>query len=169
MVCRCKCADREKKEKQNGEQATQEHAEEKTVGPHTKAGRKEKGNGTQLRMACQKQRTIPMETWETPKSAKQDKWKQQKPNEDMARERWGSEIRGEYATTWTIHDGDISREIDYIMINAKHWNVTRKAQSNIYWLSNMNQNQQRRVQKMQLCYNVAREYKKPIPSETGKG
>ena len=32
----------------------------------------------------------------------------------------------------------------------------------------MNQNQQHRVQTMQLYYNTSKNYKKPIPTETGK-
>ena len=55
------------------------------------------------------------------------------------------------------------------MINAKYKNIVRKAQSNIYWHANANQNQQHRVQAMQLYYNAAKKkYKKPIPMETGK-
>ena len=69
-------------------------------------------------------------------------------------------------TTWTIPDGNISRQLDYIMINTKHRNMARTAQSNIYWNGNMNQNPQRRVQTMQL-YNADKKYKKPIPSDTG--
>ena len=53
------------------------------------------------------------------------------------------------------------------MINAKYKNIVRKAQNNIYWHANANQNQQHRVQTMQLYYNAAK-YKKPIPMETCK-
>ena len=78
---------------------------------------------------------------------------------------WGQENRDKYTTTWTIPDGNIRRQIDYIMINNMRRNMT-KAQINIYWHANMNQNQQHRSQTMQI-YNAAKKYKHPIPAETG--
>ena len=52
------------------------------------------------------------------------------------------------------------------MVNAKHRNMVRTAQSNIYRHGNMHQNQQQRVQTTQL-YDSAAKIQKPIPSETG--
>ena len=60
------------------------------------------------------------------------------------------------------------RQIDYIAINAKFRNAAKKAHSNIYWRANMNQNQQRRAQTMQLYYNAAKKYKVPTPQKVGR-
>ena len=109
---------------------------------------------------------IPMTTWKTPKIIKQDRWKQQ-PG-DATREYWGRENWEIYMTTRTSPGGNIRRQTDYVAINAKHRNMARTAQRNIHWHGNMNQNQHRRVQTMQLYYNAAKKYKKPIPAETGK-
>ena len=54
------------------------------------------------------------------------------------------------------------------MINVKYRDMVRKAQSNIYWHANMNQNQQHRAQAMKLYYSASKKYKKPIPTETGE-
>ena len=81
--------------------------------------------------------------------------------------RIGKEKWGKYMTTWTSPDGNIRRHIDYITTNAKHRNMAKTAQSNIYWHGNMNQNQQHRVQTMQHYYNAAEKYKKHIPAATG--
>ena len=108
---------------------------------------------------------IPMTTWKKPRLYKKDKWKQKAEN--MTKEEWEEENRNKYLTTWTSPNGNTSRQIDYIMINAKQRNIVRRAQNNIYWRGNMNQNQQHRVQTMQLYYSAAKKYKKPIPTETG--
>ena len=71
-------------------------------------------------------------------------------------------------TTWTSPNGNIRGEIDYITINAKHRNMARKAPINVHWHGNMHQNKHHRAQTMQLCYNAAKKYKRPIPAETGK-
>ena len=68
---------------------------------------------------------------------------------------------------WETPDGGSRREIDYVAINAKYSNKERKAQIDIYWESNMRQNQQRRFQTVQLYYNAAKNYPKPLPA--GKG
>ena len=73
-----------------------------------------------------------------------------------------------YFTTWTIHGGNIGRQIDYMMANAKYRSTVRKAHNNICWHANMHQNQQHRVQTMQLYYNASKKYKNPIPAETGR-
>ena len=46
--------------------------------------------------------------------------------------------------------------------------MARTAQNNIHWRGNMHYNQQHRVQTIQLYYNAAKKYKKPIHAETGK-
>ena len=79
-----------KNDKENIEQAAQEHDAEKIIGLYTKAEITEKENGMQLRRECQQRQTIPMATWKMPKIAKQDKWKQQKPMK-IWREKDGSE------------------------------------------------------------------------------
>ena len=71
-----------------------------------------------------------------------------------------------YMATRTSPDGNIREQIDYIAINAKYRNMTRRAQSNIYWRANVNQNQHYRVQTIQIYYNAAEKYKHPIPAET---
>ena len=48
-------------------------------------------------------------------------------------------------------------KLDYITTNAKYTNAERTEQSNTYWRANMNHNQQRRVQKMQLYNNAAKQ------------
>ena len=80
----------------------------------------------------------------------------------------GKRKQEKYTTTWTRPGGNISRQIDYIMINAKHRNVARQAQNNTHWGGNLHQNQQHRVQTMQLYFSAAEKYKKPIPAESGK-
>ena len=109
---------------------------------------------------------IPITTWKEPQIWKQDKWKQQTKEE--TKENWKRELREKYATTWTSPDGNVRRQIDYIMINAKHRNMARKAQSNIYWHENTRKNQQNREQTMQLYYSAAKKYKKPIPADNGQ-
>ena len=109
---------------------------------------------------------ISMTTWGKPELYNQDKWKRQPENTN--RTQWEEQNRQKYLTTWTSPGGKTNRQIDHIMINAKYRNMVRKAQSNIYWHANTNQNQQHRVQTMQLYYNAAKKYKKPIPTETGK-
>ena len=136
------------------------------IGPHTRMENTEKGNGADLQRICRQHQMIPMTTWKRPELNKQDKWKRQPENMDRAQ--WEEQNREKYLTTWTSPDGKTSRQIDHIMINAKYRNMVRKAQSNIYWHANMNQNQQHRVQTMKLYYNAAKKYKKPIPTETGK-
>ena len=84
-----------------------------------------------------------------------------------ARELRGGEPR-KYMTTWASPGGEIGRQIDYIAIIAKYRDG-KKAHSNIYWNANMHQGQQRRVQTMHIYYNAAKEYRKPIPAETGRG
>ena len=109
---------------------------------------------------------MPMTTWKKPNLSKQDKRKQQPEKTDSIQ--WEEQNREKYLTTWTSPGGKTNRQIDYIVINAKYRNIVRKAQSNIYWHANANQNQQHRVRTMQLYYNAANKYKKPIPTETGK-
>ena len=77
-------------------------------------------------------------------------------------------MRDKYLTTWKIPGGETSRQIGYIFINSKYRDTARTAQNNAHWLANMGQNQQRRVQKMQLYYNAAQKYKISTPSDTGK-
>jgi len=89
-----------------------------------------------------------------PSLYKKDKWKQKAEN--MTKEEWEEDSRNKYLTTWTSPDGNTSRQIEYIMINAKQRNIVRKAQNNIYWHGNMNQNQQHRVQTTQLYYSAAK-------------
>ena len=74
-------------------------------------------------------------------------------SENMTKEEWGGN-RNKYLTTWTSPNGNTGRQIDYIMINTKQRNIVRRAQNNIYWNGNMNQNQQHRVQTMQLYYSA---------------
>lgn len=136
------------------------------IGPYTRIENTEKGNGADLQRICRQHQMIPMTTWKQPELYKQDKWKRQPDNTD--RTQWEEQNREKYLTTWTSPGGKTNRQIDYIMINAKYRNMVRRAQSNIYWHANMNQNQQHRVQTMQLYYNAAKKYKKPIPTETGK-
>ena len=80
----------------------------------------------------------------------------------------GERKLGKYMTTWASQGGNISRQIDYITINAKRRNVARTAQSNIYWRGNMKQKQQHRIQKTHLCYSASEKYKKPMPADTGE-
>ena len=74
----------------------------------------------------------------------------------MTEERWGEEMADKYLTTWTRTGGEMGRKIGYVATNAKYRNTTRQAHSNIYWHANMNQNQQHRVQTMQLYYNESK-------------
>ena len=87
----------------------------------------------------------------------------------MTKENWDRELKEKYTTTRTRPDGNARRKIDYITINAKYRNATRKAQRNIYRNANTNQHRHRRVQVMQLYYNAARKYRQPIPPERGGG
>ena len=90
-----------------------------------------------------------------------------KHHENMTNERWEKEMRDKYQTTWTSPAGKTSRQIDYIMINAKYRNAAQNAHINIYRHANMNKNQQRRDQTTQLYYNAAKKYKTPTPQDTG--
>ena len=87
-------------------------------------------------------------------------------NKNMTKENCNRDTR-KYTTTWTSPAGNTRRKIYYITTNAKYRNVTRKAQSNIDWHANMNQNQQHRAQTIQLYYNTTKKYKQSIPPETG--
>ena len=49
-----------------------------------------------------------------------------------ARRKLGKSEPGEYMTIWAIAEENIRSLIDYITINDKFRNMTRKAQSNIY-------------------------------------
>ena len=107
-----------------------------------------------------------MATWKKPNLQRKDRWKQQVAN--ITKTSREVENREKYLTTWTSPSGETNRQIDYITIIAKQRNIVRKAPSNIYWRGDMDQNQQRRVQTMQLYYSAAKKYKKPIPTETGE-
>ena len=109
---------------------------------------------------------MPMTTWKKPNLSKQDKWKQQPEKTDKTQ--WEEQNREKYLTTWTSPNGKTNRQIDYIMINAKYRNIVRKAQSNIYWHANANQNQQHRVQTMQLYYNAAKNTRSQYRREQAK-
>ena len=85
----------------------------------------------------------------------------------LTKEAWGEENREKYLTTWASPNGNISRRIDYIMINAKQRNVVKKAQRNIYRHGNMRQNQQHRVQTMHLYCCAAKKYKNPYRLKLG--
>ena len=100
---------------------------------------------------------IPMAAWGKPRLYKRDKWGQKIGN--ITREEWGKGNHQKYLTIWTSLDGNIGRQIDYIMINAEQRNISRKDQNNIYWNANMNQHQQHRAQTMQLYYSAAKKYK----------
>ena len=99
-----------------------------------------------------------MTTWKKPQLQKKDKWKQQLEN--ITKETWEGDNREKYLTTWTSPSGKTNRQIAYIMINAKRRNIVRKAQSNIYWHGNMNQNRQHRVQTTQLYFSAAEKIQK---------
>ena len=88
----------------------------------------------------------------------------------MTKEIWGREISGKHLTACEIPGGEVRRQIDYAVINAKFRNKERTAQINKHCHANTNQNQNhhRRVRKMQSCDNAAKKYKAPTPSETGK-
>ena len=124
------------------------------IGPYTRAQRAESGNGANIRRICRRQQMIPMTTWKNPMLLRQDKWQQQ--SSTTTKENWEQENREKYLTTWTSPDGNICMQNDYITINAKHGNMARKAQSNIYWRGNMHQNQQQRAQTMQPYYSAAK-------------
>ena len=70
-------------------------------------------------------------------------------------------------TTWTSPDNKTARQIDYIMINHKYRNAIRKAYIVPGWRSNMGQQQQHGVPKMEICLRLMRKYKTKIPQETG--
>ena len=106
-----------------------EYADRKIIGPYTKASNTERGHVAQLHRICRRQQMIPTTTWKTPKIARQDKWK--KHQEGGTQENWETENQDKYTTAWAIPGGNVRRQIDYIMIHAKHGYVTRKAQSNI--------------------------------------
>ena len=80
---------------------------------------------------------------------------------------WNRELQESYTATWASPGGNARRKIDFITINAKYRNMTRKAQGHIYWHADMNQNQHHRVQTMQLYYNASMKYRHPIPAEAG--
>ena len=86
---------------------------------------------------------------------------------DMARETWEMEMHEKYTTTWKSPGGKARRQIDYIMISATCRNTAKKAESNIYCHANMGNNQPHRVQTVQIRYDAAKKYEKPIPDETG--
>ena len=92
-----------------------------------------------------------------------------KYRENVAKKIWlgGMEIKDKYTSTWTSPDGMSRQQIDYVVANSKYRDTSRTAQSNIYWHSNMNLNQQRRVHTTQLYYNAEKTRKVPIAAETG--
>ena len=108
---------------------------------------------------------MPMATWEKPKM-ENDRCGKYRHRENTTNEICENGRKAEYLTTWTIPVGAASRQIDYITINAMYRNTAGEAQSNTSWNANMNRNQQRRVQKMQLYYNAAKKYKTPTPEDT---
>ena len=57
---------------------------------------------------------------------------------------WKQKIKNKYTTTWAIQDGDIRRQIDYIMNNANRRNNERAASTKPNWRAAMNKNQQQR-------------------------
>ena len=141
MESRCKWATRKQKPRRRRGEIYQKRTDRaKIIGPYTRAHQTEKGNGARLRTICRRQQMIPMTTRKKPEIIKQDRWKHH-PG-DATRGNWERENWEKYMTTWTSPNGNIRRRIDYIMINAKHRNMTRTAQSNIHWHGDMNQNQQ---------------------------
>ena len=158
MRIRCKWATRKQRQDRGGkicQKRTQYTKHNRTT--HQGATHTERGNGANLHRICRRQQMIPMATWKKQRLLRQDKWKQQSAT--TTKENWEKENREKYLTTRTSPDGDICRQIDYIMINAKHRDVVRKAQSNIYWHGNMHQNQQRRARTMQLYYSASKSTK----------
>ena len=62
------------------------NADQGIIGPYTKASKREKGNGAQLRRICRRQQTIPMTTWREPRIEGKDKWRQ--PPKEETKENW---------------------------------------------------------------------------------
>ena len=144
--------------------AQKEHSDRRIIGPYAKASETEQGNGARLLRICRRHQMIPMETWKNQELKDETIGN----NKNEKKERIGKRNQEKYITTWDSPDGNIRRQYDYIMINAKRRNVARTAQRNIYWRGNMNRHQQHRVQIMQHYYNAAKKYKKPIPADTGE-
>ena len=61
-----------------------------------------------------------------------------------------------------------TRQIDYIVIDARYRNTARTARTNPSWHADMKQKQHHAVQKTQLYYNKAKKYKTPMPMGPGK-
>ena len=103
---------------------------------------------------------------ESAEKRKQDTWTTQTRRYDYGG--WEEDMGDKYLTTWTSPGGKTRRQIGFITINAKYRNTAQKAHIGIYCHANVNQNQQRRVQTMQLYYNAAKKYKTPTPPDDGR-
>ena len=108
---------------------------------------------------------IPTTTWKRPRLAKNDRC------EIQARRTWQKRPGIRRLKTNTAPYGQSragnAKAIGYIAISAKYRNIVRPAQRNTNWHGNMNKNQQRRCQTMELYYIDAKKYKTPTPPETG--
>ena len=119
------------------------------IGPRTKATEIEKGNGVHLMGICQNEEMISTETRKGPTLDQKDKWEIQKQFYETKPE-WRQLMRNRYTTTQASPDGQIHRQIDYIMINANYRNKARAAGANPHRNANVDQNQKHREQAMQL-------------------
>ena len=135
-----------------------------TIGPYTKIKHIEKGNGADLHRIFNQQ-MIPMATWRKQKIHKQDKWKQKTGT--LTKEACGGENREKYLTTWTSPNGNISRQIDYIMINAKRRNIVKKHKTTSTGMETCIRTSS--TEYKQCNYTTAmQEIQKQIPAETSK-
>ena len=103
-------------------------------------------------------------TWGEPQLENKDKWKRRK-KEPTTRAIWETEMKDKCLATWAITGGEVRKQIDYTMTNARYRNTERTARRNTHRNPNMIQIPKHRVQTTQINYNGANKYK--IPTQTG--
>jgi len=135
----------------------------KIIGPYTKQKYAENDNGTSISKICYQENMIPVNTWKRTPLTKQEK-------RDPAKQRtWRNkkQIGNNNLNTWVIQNGQIQRQIDYIIINNRYRNMVTTTIEKQGWRGNMTQQRQHAVIKMDIKPRLARNYYKKIPPETG--
>ena len=152
----------------NGQIGEIKHEEEKQrriIGPHTKQKGAEKGNGKQVTQICYAGNMIPMNTWKTPPLTKEEKYEIKQSYEPW---KTRQHIQHEHTNTWISPNGQIARQIGYIMINQKYRNAVKRARAEQARRGNMAQQRQHATIILDTTLKLARKYHmKPLP-ETGK-
>jgi len=98
---------------------------------------------------------IPTNTWKQPPlspKAKQDIKQSQTPQETR------QQIEYNDQNTWISPNGQIRRQVDYVLVNQRYRNTATRAVEKQGWVGNTAKRRQRAVIKMDIALRISRGY-----------